>query len=238
MIIAVDIDEVRYFPFATRHAFHLGVNRTNFFAHLPQVLSRFIDQLVVFFNATASAYPFVTTTHLSSTTFFSYRFCEVWGGTDADSTIIVEAFFASPYFNLPLVPGAVAGLAALKAAGHDLHVVTSRQLFLEPMTRAWLSAHFGSVFTSAHFGNHWGKVGAKVSKPELCKKIGATLIIDDSVEYCRGCDSEGIAAILFGDFAWNQTGRDTLPDTVVACADWDAVCTQVAFLSKERVAPS
>lgn len=238
MIIAVDIDEVRYFPSPTRHAFRLVVNETNFFAHSPQVLSRFIDQLVDFFNATASDYPFVTTTHVTSATFFSYRFCEVWGGTDADSTIIVEAFFASPYFNLPLVPDAGAGLATLKAAGHDLHVVTSRQAFLEPMTRAWLSAHFGPVFTSVHFGNHWGKVGAKVSKPELCKRIGATLIIDDGVEYCRGCANDGIAAILFGDYAWNQKGRDTLPDTVVPCADWDAVCTRVAFLSKEGVAPS
>lgn len=88
---------------------------------------------------------------------FSYRFAEVWGGTDAQSLEIVEPFFDSPYFkDMPLVPGAVEGVKALKSSGYELVVVTSRQLFLEAATTRWVHENFDNCFSKIVFGNHWG----------------------------------------------------------------------------------
>lgn len=206
MIIAVDIDEV---------------------------LSCFVERLVEYFNANADSFPFRSTSQVATDTFSSYRFCEVWGGTDEDSLVVVEGFFKSHFFaDLPLVDGCIKGLQVLKEAGHDLHVVTSRQLFLEAQTRKWLALHFGDgFFNTIHFGNHWGKEGKKVSKPDLCKQIGAGVIIDDSVGYCWDCADDGITALLFGDYAWNSTEGEKLPTAVVRCTDWPAVCTQIAELA-------
>lgn len=87
----------------------------------------------------------------------SYRFSEVWGGTDAQSLEIVEPFFDSAYFrDMPLVPGAVEGVKALKASGYELVVVTSRQLFLEQITNRWVHEKFANCFSRIVFGNHWG----------------------------------------------------------------------------------
>lgn len=246
MIIAVDIDEVcpiHYSlppssPSSNPSILPLTISNPTFpsFPKKTQVLSCFTERLVQFFNANASTFPFATTSHLTVSTFNSYRFCEVWGGTDAESLLVVEPFLRSPHFTsgLPLVAGAVAGVQALKAAGHELHVVTSRQHFLEDATRAWLEERFGKgCFESVRFGNHWGTEGRKVGKPELCRSIGARVIIDDSIDYCRGCAEDGMEAVLFGHYAWNKTEDADLPEGVVRCGSWTEVCKRIAELAEE-----
>lgn len=194
---------------------------------LDEVLGQFILQLSKFYNENASAYSFAKPKSLQPEDFFSYRFCEVWGGTDEQSIQIVEAFFASPYFTdgLPLVPGAVAGVKALKDAGYTLAVVTSRQLFLEDITRRWLVANFpAGTFSFVVFGNHWASTGRKISKPELCKSLNAELIIDDAVSYCRQCADDDIRALLFGEYGWNKTAEDDpLPSGVLRVKGWQDV---------------
>lgn len=52
-------------------------------------------------------------------------------------------------------------------------MVTSRQTDIEQATRDYAAKHFPGVFTELHFGNHFGKTGGKMSKPDMCKNIGA-----------------------------------------------------------------
>jgi phosphoserine phosphatase len=148
---------------------------------LDEVLGQFIPRLALFYNANASRFPFTIPASLEPAQFFSYRFSDVWGGDDRQSIAIVEAFFESALFKggLPLVPGAVEGVKALKDAGHDLVIVTSRQLFLEEVTRRWVQANFpADTFSSVAFGNHWGRSGVKTSKSDLCRELNAELIIE------------------------------------------------------------
>lgn len=195
---------------------------------LDEVLGEFIPQLTKFYNQNVSNYSFAIPASLEPADFFSYRFCEVWGGDDKQSVEIVEAFFESPFFQdgLPLVPGAVQGVKALKDAGYELVIVTSRQLFLEVITRRWLDDNFpAGTFSRVAFGNHWGNTGRKISKPELCKELNASHIIDDAVLYCRQCADGGIRALLFGHYGWNTNddAKDPLPPGVVRVNSWPAV---------------
>lgn len=187
---------------------------------LDEVLGRFVSPLCAFHN---SAYNTTLTQH----DFHSYRFCDVWGGDDASATRKVHEFFRSSHFlNLPPVPGAIAGVSALRDAGFRLAVVTSRQLAIEDETRGWLAKHFpDGAFESVQFGNHWGLQGSKVSKSELCKKIEASLLIDDAPNYVKEVAAQGIPALLFdldGEYGWAK-GADPLPDGVTRVAAWDEV---------------
>lgn len=187
---------------------------------LDEVLGHFVSPLCTFHNATYN-------TTLTPSSFHSYRFCEVWGGDDASATSKVHAFFRSPYFRaLPPIPGAVAGVRALRDAGFRLAVVTSRQLIIADETRQWLKRHFPEdAFEEVLFGNHWGLQGKKVSKGELCAGIGANLLVDDAPKYVTEVAGRGIPALLFdldGQYGWAKHD-EPLPEGVTKVAGWDDV---------------
>jgi uncharacterized HAD superfamily protein len=167
---------------------------------IDEVLCHFIPSLAKFHNNNYG-------TALTSESFVSYQFHEVWGGTSSDSVIKMETFYESNYFLQELNPvdGAYEALKALKESVPDLelHLVTARQLTLEEQTKTWISKHYPDLFTDIHFGNHYSTSGKKRSKPEMCKEIKACCLIDDSQIYAGQCAKENIPTILFGNYAWN-----------------------------------
>lgn len=90
---------------------------------------------------------------------------------------------------------------------YDLHLVTSRQNKLEEITRMWIQTHYPDTFTEIHFdNNHYCGPGQKsIPKSELCKAIGAVLLIDDSLTYAIDCSNHDMPVILFGDYVWKDT---------------------------------
>jgi uncharacterized HAD superfamily protein len=118
------------------------------------------------------------------------------------------AFFESSWFlgddgaGLPIVAGAREVLHKY-AHAIDFHIVTSRRHFLEEATRAWIDRHYPGLFSSILFGNHYASSGVKRSKPDMCKQLGAQLLIDDSLRYATQCSEAGIRTALFGTHAWN-----------------------------------
>jgi uncharacterized HAD superfamily protein len=135
-------------------------------------------------------------------------FHEVWGGSRDDANVKMMAFFESSWFlgddgaGLPIVAGAREVLHKY-AHAIDFHIVTSRQHFLEDATRAWIDRHYPGLFISILFGNHYASSGVKRSKPDMCKQLGAQLLIDDSLRYATQCSEAGIRTALFGTHAWN-----------------------------------
>jgi 5'(3')-deoxyribonucleotidase len=68
---------------------------------VDEVLAQFVAGLAAFHNETYG-------TSLSVADFSSYRFKDVWGGTDAEATEKVHKFFESEHFlNLAPVPGSL-----------------------------------------------------------------------------------------------------------------------------------
>lgn len=87
---------------------------------------------------------------------------------------------------------------------YDLHIVTSRQFAIQDLTVKWVEQYFPGIFSKLHFGNHYSKEGKVRSKPEICREIGAVLLIDDSLQYAMDCYKADIPVLLFGEYAWNN----------------------------------
>lgn len=168
-------------------------------------------------------------TKLALHDFTSYSFWEVpkCGLASREEAMErVYAFHASPFFEqIEPIFGTKIALDHLKQH-FELHVVTSRQADIERPTRAFVELHFPDTFTAMHFGNHFGKSGAKVSKPDMCRKIGAVALIDDSLEYARQCAAAGLPVFLFGDYPWNRS-ESALDARITRVASWRIVAQLV-----------
>ena len=46
--------------------------------------------------------------------------------------------------------------------------------------------------------------GTRRSKDQICREIGAVLLIDDNIVYSSQCAVNGTLSLLFGDYAWNR----------------------------------
>lgn len=146
----------------------------------------------------------------------------------------VHDFFKTDYFKqIELIPRAQAAIATLKQHGFNLVVVTSRQLIIEQMTREWIDRNFPKdTFSAIAFGNQFGKQGVKTSKKELCHKLGACVLIDDSLGYVKEVAVSGIHALLFdldGSYPWNRS--ESLPKGVTRVTNWDMAVEQLIKLS-------
>ena len=152
-------------------------------------------------------------TDLTLSDFHSYSFWLVPKCGLADRQAATERvydFHASPYFDeIEPLPGALEALRALSTK-YSLHVVTSRQNDIEPQTREFCERVFPNIFDGLHFGNHFDRsqTAKRVTKPEMCERIGAVALIDDSVDYARQCAKSRIRCLLFGDYPWNRPPAD------------------------------
>lgn len=124
-------------------------------------------------------------------------------------------------------PTAVEAIKGL-AKHHELHLVTGRADFLEPVTRRMLDEYFPGCFQTIEHTNYLNPSTDKASqrtKGEVCKAIGADILIDDHIKH--GNTALGLVkeVIVFGDYPWNQ--HEALPEGMVRCADWTAVVAEI-----------
>lgn len=124
-----------------------------------------------------------------------------------------------------LVPGSVEAINKLKEY-YDLVIVTSRQLSIVDKTIEFINKNFPNCFKDILFGNHYGDSGEKVSKEELCKKIGAFCLVDDSLKYSKNVCNSINKVILFGDYPWNKT-NEKLNDNIIRCETWNDVVNKL-----------
>ena len=153
--------------------------------------------------------------------FFSYNFCEVWGGSVERAIDIVRGFFGSEMaLSAQPIYGVLEALAILQEY-YKLVIVTARQREFTDMTTAWLDCHFPRVFAGYYFGNHYALEGNPLAKSELCRQAGARIIIDDQPRHVLDCQNAGITSILFGQYPWQDANH--IPEGILRAADWPAV---------------
>jgi hypothetical protein len=75
----------------------------------------------------------------------------------------------------------------------------------------WLDRHFGlHVFSEVHFGNHFAMHGTSRTKAQICREVGADVLIDDNPAYAYDCALHGLHVLLFN---WNMRYPwSSLPD--------------------------
>jgi uncharacterized HAD superfamily protein len=130
---------------------------------------------------------------------------------------IIEEFFTTDLFkNHAPIDGSQEVLRRLSKE-YELIVVTSRHATLEPLTKKFLDTCYPGIFSRALFGNHFG-AGKKISKPDMCKEVNAILLIDDQFDYANQCAEQGMKAILFGEYPWNNKAK--LHDNMRRAKNW------------------
>jgi hypothetical protein len=184
---------------------------------LDEVLGGFLPALTTWHNR-------VYGTSFSLEDYRSYSYCDLWGGSNAETVRKVHAFFESEEFDTGVMPIAGAADVLRSFLGRcEFFVVTSRQHVIAEQTAAWIQKHFEGIFAGIKMGNHYDLASpnpdkvtnnvVKRSKPEMCADIGACALIDDSVKYACQCASicgESFLTVLFGTYGWN-TG-DQVPE--------------------------
>lgn len=156
-----------------------------------------------------------------------------WGSPSVTHGKVREFYQTNWIEQVPPVPGAKEGVAALRQMGYRLVVVTARNKEVEHASWKWVNRHFGDVFEciicTGQFANaqkavldgtykdlvanKGHAVATKLSKAQICVDIGARLLIDDSVENAVACvqhvvESSGTVTpphvLLFGSYEWNK----------------------------------
>ncbi len=103
------------------------------------------------------------------------------------------------------------------ARNWDIVAITSRELFMETETHAWLHKNYPKVFKDIVLLGHVNT--ALQTKGEACLAAGAHYLVDDNIAHCESAISAGVDAILFGDYGWQHEFDGSMP----RAKDWQAV---------------
>ncbi|KAG8951256.1 hypothetical protein FRC04_006495 [Tulasnella sp. 424] len=106
---------------------------------------------------------------------------------------------ALPVFDAPRI------CKQLKAMGYRLVIVTARSDEHRKITEDAINKYFPGVFDGLEFTASLGGRGtSQLTKPQMLKQLGASMLIDDSLDNCMDCAKSGIPVLLFGDYEWNK----------------------------------
>jgi 5'(3')-deoxyribonucleotidase len=124
-----------------------------------------------------------------------------------------------------VIPGALDSLLRLQTT-FDLVVVTSRQHVIQTPTLEWIERHFPGVFSDVHFGNHFALEGSSRPKSEICRAIGAQVLIDDNPRYAEECAAAGIQVLLYDwdlSYPWSKTPEGPTHERIARVTSWQEV---------------
>ncbi len=203
---------------------------------IDEVLFPYLSGYVKYWNR-------VHNTRLSTSDFTSYDFTVVHKDHSVEYIAdMVYAFHNEPEFvQVEPLTGSLEAVHALQQLG-DLHIVTARQAVIANKTHDWIKKHFGIESDRIHIGNHYSRstdaCTTKRSKAEMCKVIGAKILIDDSLTYANECAEIGMHVVLFdldGSYGWNKhrDTESTLHPNITRVYSWAEAVEKVSNLIQQ-----
>lgn len=156
-----------------------------------------------------------------------YEFFKIWNCSRVEADIRVHEFFNTSYFKTGIhpIPGALQALKRLSRFC-NLSVVTSRQNAIKDHTIEWIEQHFPGLFQEIQFGNHFALDGQSRPKSDICRSLGAKVLIDDNPTYAAECAEAGIKVLLFdyeNSYPWCKTESVAQHPLVVKVHNWEEV---------------
>lgn len=119
------------------------------------------------------------------------------------------------------------------AGKYDIAFVTARDIeVLESFTHEWLERHLKGLYREVHFTAQYSLSGQSRTKLEVCREIGASILIDDSLENCIDMVNDGRIGLLFGDYPWNSSYDGRLHN-LIRVQDWSAVEREIERIANE-----
>ncbi|XP_006828604.2 uncharacterized protein LOC18423926 [Amborella trichopoda] len=198
--------------------------KLNVAVDVDEVLGSFLSALNKFIAARYASNHLVSEYHV-------YEFFRIWNCSRSEADIRVHEFFTTPYFKTGIhpIPGARRALMNMSTYC-NLSVVTSRQNAIKDHTIEWIEKHYPGLFQEIHFGNHFALDGKSRPKSEICRSLGAQVLIDDNPRYALECAEEGMKVLLFdydNTYPWSKTGSATSHPLVTKVHNWQEVEQQL-----------
>lgn len=152
--------------------------------------------------------------------FTDYSYWKIWGGSREEAIRKTYEFLSSEYYcDIPPIPGAQDAVAALKAQGYELAIVTGREACFDGITSSLADRHFPGAFAGIFYGSAYAINAVKIKKSTLCRQWGAAVLVDDDLTHIIDCVENGMPVLAF-DTPWNQ-GR--LPEGVAGFSSWEKI---------------
>ena len=130
---------------------------------------------------------------------YPYDYSVIMNRPREEAQKVLYEYYDSKEFNMVLpIHGSQQAIHNFKKNGYDLYVLTGRQDRIRDKTEDWLKYWFPNTFTDVILTDSY--TSKEVSKVDVCKNIGAGLIIDDSFETCVKCLDEGVSVINYIGF--------------------------------------
>jgi len=166
-------------------------------------------------------------TNISWRDFQSYRFNEAWGGSTEEAVADVNALLGFDHSHLEPIIGAQDVTRSLSRK-YDLIVVTARDKKLTDTTLTWVEHHFPGIFSDVVLtGNPYASESYE-RKVDVCQKLGAFVLVDDSINHTTKCVEAGLGGILFGDYPWNQIDGE-LPTGITRVSNWQTIAQHLGI---------
>lgn len=199
---------------------YLGSQKVTVAVDVDEVLGNFISALNRFIADHYSS-------NYSLAEYHVYEFFKIWNCSRDEADIRVHEFFKTSYFTSGIhpIPGAQTALWRLSRFC-NLSVVTSRQNAIKAHTLEWIEKYYQGLFKEIHFGNHFALDGESRPKSEICRSLGAKVLIDDNPSYARECAEVGIRVLLFdyeNSYPWSKNGSVDQHPLVTKVHNWEEV---------------
>ncbi|KAL3644298.1 hypothetical protein CASFOL_012230 [Castilleja foliolosa] len=194
---------------------------------VDEVLGNFVSALNQFISDRYSLNHSVSEYHV-------YEFFKIWNCSRDEADIRVHEFYTTHYFKNGIhpLPGAQEALQNLSET-YNLSIVTSRQHVIKEHTIEWIEKHYPGLFKEIHFGNHFALDGKSRPKSEICKSLGAKVLIDDNPRYALDCAEIGMKVLLFdheNSYPWCKSEHILQHPRVTKVHNWEEVEYQLASL--------
>nr|XP_027067327.1 uncharacterized protein LOC113692923 [Coffea arabica] len=208
---------------------HLPPEKIAVAVDVDEVLGNFVSALNRFVADRYSSNHSVSEYHV-------YEFCKIWNCSRDEADTRVHEFFKTSYFRTGIhpIPGARQALQNLSRFC-DLSIVTSRQNAIKEHTIEWIENHYPGLFQQIHFGNHFALDGKSRPKSEICRTLGAKVLIDDNPRYAIECAEVGIKVLLFdyeNSYPWCKTESVNQHPLVTKVYNWQEVEHHLVSLEK------
>lgn len=159
-------------------------------------------------------------TNNTADSFVTDKWEKIWGVTFEEAERRAEEFHATgAHKRMKPVEGSAEALTLLKNHFKPV-IITVRRKSIIQTTKDWLSEHFPGIFEEVYFIHYWDEQD-RTTKAELCQKLNAHCLIDDSLNNCSQAAGLGIPAYLFGNYTWNQSPE--LPHGVIRADSWNDI---------------
>jgi uncharacterized HAD superfamily protein len=145
-----------------------------------------------------------------------WDFKELWQCHPDEALRRMREFVTSPYHRLTQpITGAVEFVKLLRTY-FDTPVITARDKKLLVQTREVADKYFPNCLDEIHF-LHDNDINVLGTKGEVCKRLGVSIMVEDSLGNAETLSHSGIPTLLF-DRPWNQT--EFLPPGVIRVYGW------------------